>query len=94
MLVFRPGKSSSQRQNEMSKKPISVGSLINGYWLSWSIKIQNKPCDIGGPDGAVTPVQMMGPVSAGDLLRAKCRALFPSPHPRCCLYLGGNKDHY
>ena len=87
MLVFRPEKSSSQRQNGMWKKPLSVGSLIHGYWLSWSIKIQNKPCDIGGPDGAVTPVQMMGPVSAGDLLWANCRTLFPSPHPRCCLHL-------
>ena len=63
-------------------------------WLSWSIKKQNKPCDIGGPYYTVTPVQMMGPVSAGDLLRAKCRALFPSPHPRRCLHLGGNLDHY
>ena len=72
------------------KKPLSVGSLIHGYWLKWSIKIQNKPCDIRGPYYAVTPVQMMGPVSAGDLLRAKCRTLFPSPHPRCSLHLCGN----
>ena len=72
------------------KKPLLVGSLFHGYRLSWSIKMQNKPCDIGGPYYTVTPVQMMGPVSAGDLLRAKCGALFPSPHPRRCLYLNGN----
>ena len=92
ILGFRPERYSSQRQNEMWKKTFI--SRFTHPWLSWSIKIQNKPCDIGGPDGAVTPVQMMGPVSAGDLLRAKCTALFPSPHPGWCLHLGGNEDYY
>ena len=73
-------------KDEMKCEKTFIGQFTHP-WLSWSIKKQNKPCDIRGPYYAVTPVQMMGPVSAGDLLRAKCRALFPSPHPGCCLHL-------
>ena len=54
-------------KDEMKCEKTFIGQFTHP-WLSWFINIQNKPCDIGGPDGAVTPVQMMGPVSAGDLL--------------------------
>ena len=73
-------------KDEMKCEKTFIGQFTHP-WLSWSIKKQNKPCDIRGPYYAVTPVQMMRPASASDVLRAKCRALFPSPHPGCCLYL-------